>query len=525
MNIAGILHDQAMRLGGADAIVERGRTISFAALDRAATAAAADLADAGVKPGMRALVFSPMSIALYATIIGLFRLRATAVFLDPSAGRARLAASIRRVEPDAFVAVGRAHLLRVTSAEVRTIPIKLTIRETGRIGRLFEIPRAPAEGDALAVAPCDPLTPAIITFTSGSTGEPKAVVRTHGFLVSQHRALVESLALAPGEVDLTTLPVFLLANLASGVTSVIPDADLRAPGAIDAGPVLAQIRQTRPDRTVASPAFLERLSARTSARREKLESFARIYTGGAPVFPRTLDAIAAAAPRAAVVGVYGSTEAEPIAEIDRRSIAPDDRAAMERGAGLLAGPPVRSIHLRVLPDRWGEPLGPWSEDEIDRRALKPDAPGEIVVSGEHVLTGYLDGRGDAETKIRAGNRVWHRTGDAGYLDGQGRLWLLGRCAARVSDGHGDVYPFAVECAASAVGAVRRSAFVLHGGRRVLVVELQGDAGAARRELGSRLAWARLAEIAVVPRIPVDRRHNAKVEYPALRRMLDRSLTR
>jgi hypothetical protein len=69
--------------------------------------------------------------------------------------------------------------------------------------------------------------------------------------------------------------------------------------------------------------------------------------------------------------------------------------------------------------------------------------------------------------------------------------------------------------------VTRTAFVMHRGRRVLVAEIDGDAAAIARELMDRLAWARLADVAVVPRIPVDRRHNAKVEYPALLRLLDR----
>ena len=55
--------------------------------------------------------------------------------------------------------------------------------------------------------------------------------------------LEESLSLAPGDVDLTTLPIFVLANLASGVTSVIPDADLRYPGRIEPGPVFEQLHQ------------------------------------------------------------------------------------------------------------------------------------------------------------------------------------------------------------------------------------------------------------------------------------------
>jgi acyl-CoA synthetase (AMP-forming)/AMP-acid ligase II len=197
-----------------------------------------------------------------------------------------------------------------------------------------------------------------------------------------------------------------------------------------------------------------------------------------------------------------------------------DREAMTRGAGLLAGVPESSIDLRILPDRWGSPIGPLSEAEFAREALPARSHGEIVVAGDHVLGGYLDGRGDEETKIRVGGRIWHRTGDAGYLDETGRLWLLGRCSAKVSDADGVVYPFAVEAAASEVPHVRRTAFVRHRGRRLLIAEIDDDADRTRAELIARLHWAKLADVVIVPRIPVDRRHNAKVEYPALLRMLD-----
>jgi acyl-CoA synthetase (AMP-forming)/AMP-acid ligase II len=517
VNIAGILHEAASTSRDRLAIVEPGRAISFGDLDHAVAAAAGQLRAAGVTAGVRVLVGVPMSIALYTVAIALFRLRATAVFVDPSSTPARLNGCIERVRPGAFVGVPRAHWLRLRSSALRAIPLKVAVGgwAPGAV-RLFGGRTAGRD-----VEPCEQETPAIITFTSGSTGAPKAVVRTHGFLLAQHRALATSLALAPGDVDLSTLPIFVFANLASGVTSVIPDADLRAPGGVDPGPVAEQIRARRPTRTVASPAFLARLVAHATRSGQSLDSFRRVYTGGAPVFPGMLESIRRVATNASVAAVYGSTEAEPIAEVDCRDISADDLQSMMRGAGLLAGEVVSSIALRVLPDRWGTPVGPCAPEALEADALGPGAAGEIVVSGDHVLAGYLDGVGDEETKIRAGDRVWHRTGDAGYVDRQGRLWLLGRCSAKVSDARGVVYPLAVECAASTVPDLVRSAFVLHRGRRLLVVEVTGDTNQVRADLERQLDWAGIAQITLVPHIPVDGRHNAKVDYPALLQMLDR----
>jgi acyl-CoA synthetase (AMP-forming)/AMP-acid ligase II len=518
MNLASILEEQASRSGDRLAIIEARQRITFSELDRAAASAAGDLARAGVRAGMRVLVLVPMSIALYTTMIALFRMRATVVFVDPSAGRARLDRSVASVRPDAFVAIPRAHWLRLTSSAIRAIPIKAALG-----GNVFGAARIARRLSAHVerIEPCDPDTPAIITFTSGSTGDPKPAVRTHGFLIAQHGVLADDLALAAGDVDLCTLPIVLLANLASGVTSVIPDADLRAPGAIDPSPVDAQIRAVHATRIVASPALVERLVQHASGRGARLDTFRRIYMGGAPVFPQMMDSAARVAPHASIVAVYGSTEAEPIASIDRREIGEHDRVAMAGGAGILAGRPSAAIELRILPDRWGTPVGPWTPADLERETLVANQIGEIVVAGEHVLPGYLDGVGNQETKITVDGRVWHRTGDAGCLDESGRLWLLGRCSAKASDATGVLYPFAVECAAGEVADVARTAFVTHRQQRVLAVQLKREAASARTELLTRLAWARLDDIVVVDRIPVDPRHNAKVNYPSLMQLLDR----
>jgi acyl-CoA synthetase (AMP-forming)/AMP-acid ligase II len=474
---------------------------------------------------MRVLVLGPMSIDLYTAVVALFRVGATAVFADPSSGFRNFDACVARVRPHAFAGVPRAHLLRVVSPARRAVPVKLTMADVvdGGSGCV------PAAADSPVPRAND--SPAIITFTSGATGTPKAAVRSHGFLLAQHRALTRTLALEAGDVDMAALPIVLLANLASGVTSIIPDADLRAPGAIRPGPVLHQMHRRRAGRIVASPAFLERLVEALERSGECLVHVRRIVTGGAPVFPALLDRLARVAPSASIVAVYGSTEAEPIASVDRRDIGVGAREAMRTGAGLLAGVPAPGVELRILPDRWGSPQRFSSPADFDRAGLGHGQPGEIVVAGDHVLGGYLDGVGDDETKIHAGDRVWHRTGDAGYFDAAGRLWLLGRCAARVQDSDGVVYPFAVECAASDIAGVARSALVRHHGRRLLVVEPRADgggmraapaAGDLRAALMERLAWARLSDVRIVGRVPVDRRHNAKVDYPALARMLGAS---
>jgi acyl-CoA synthetase (AMP-forming)/AMP-acid ligase II len=367
---------------------------------------------------------------------------------------------------------------------------------------------------------CNPTSAALLTFTSGSTGLPKAAVRTHGFLLAQHRVLEKRIELVPGEVDLTTLPIFLLANLAFGVTSVVPDADLRSPGAILAEPVLQQIKRHNVTRAAASPALFERLLGDDVADRAVFRGLRKIYTGGAPVFPRLLSKLSEGAPDAQIEAVYGSTEAEPIAHLNARCIQPEDRLAMRRGNGLLAGKPIPEIRLRIIQDQWGTALGSLDAGKFDAMQAPSEQIGEIVVAGDHVLKGYLHGRGNEETKFSVTGEVWHRTGDAGKFDATGRLWLMGRCAARIDDARGQLYPFAVECVANDQAGVRRAAFLQHGGARLLAIEPNDMCDInVERDLRSDLAWASIDRIIRIKKLPVDKRHNAKIDYPELRRLL------
>jgi acyl-CoA synthetase (AMP-forming)/AMP-acid ligase II len=182
--------------------------------------------------------------------------------------------------------------------------------------------------------------------------------------------------------------------------------------------------------------------------------------------------------------VYGSTEAEPIAEVAVAAIAPADFAAMDSGAGLLAGPPVSAARVRIVAD-------------------------EIQVAGDHVVQGYLDPARDAETKLRDGDgTLWHRTGDAGYFDAAGRLWLLGRLGGKV----GGLWPFAAEVAARGWPGVRRAALASRQGAPVLAVE--GDA-VHLPDWQARAAAIGITHVAVLPALPMDRRHGSKIDMKRL----------
>jgi acyl-CoA synthetase (AMP-forming)/AMP-acid ligase II len=518
VNIAEVLRTRAEERGDAPALIEthhgKDRIITFRELQAAACGIGEQLRQWGIDSGDSVLILHPASAELYAFLIAVFQIGATGMFLDPSAGRDHVERCLRIHSPKAFFGSRKAQVLRLWIPALRRVEISLCSRPFPGACRCTLQTKGP---ERFRIATREASDAALITFTSGSTGEPKAALRTHGFLLAQHRVLQTSLQHRPGVYDLTTLPVFVLGNLASGVASVLPDADMRRPGHIQPYKVLKQLQRLPIETMAASPAFVSRLVEGCRGSHIRLDCMQRVYMGGAPVFPEDLRLAREIFPNAEITAVYGSTEAEPMAEIALSAIGERDFTAMQQGRGLLAGRPVPSLSLRVIRNQWGTPIEPMSAGVFGDLCLGAGAVGEIVVSGEHVLSSYLNGTGVAETKFRVAGMVWHRTGDLGRMDEKGRLWLLGRASAAILDERGVLYPFAVECAARQVAGVRRAAILAIEGRRILAIEADGAAAMdAARQAFPR---AQIDEVRRLHSIPMDKRHNAKVEYATLRKML------
>jgi olefin beta-lactone synthetase len=528
-NVAGLFAETVVRRPDAVALIQGvgggRRAISFSELDAWSREIAATLAAAPVSRGEAVLFFAAPSIELYASVIAVLRLGAVAMFVEPSAGTRMIDVACEMHAPRAFIGTPKAHLLRLVSPGMRKIPRKYVTR--GWVPGSTSLARRAADGGGsnAAIAQVAEDEPALLTFTSGSTGRPKGAMRSHGILRAQLASLTASVAAAAGTREMVSLPIVVLLNLANGVETILPDADLRRPGSIDPVPVLSQLAAEGATRITASPAFLERLVDTPQAVDDGAAERGRlteVVTGGGPVFPDIVNRIVAMWPGARVTSVYGSTEAEPIAHVTTDQRSERDLAAMRAGAGLLAGEPDRSVGLAIIAARWGSPIAPMSASEFLPLARPTGVPGEIVVTGAHVVRGYLGGIGDEETKFTVDGVVWHRTGDIGYLDEDGRLWLLGRADAVIEDSRGTLHPFAVECAAREVLGVRRVAAMAHRGKRLLILEsaIEPSVEAQRAALDA-LAWARLDEIVTWRKLPMDRRHNSKVDYPAMRKLLRR----
>ena len=510
MDIAGVLEEQR-RIRNTDlAIISATETRPFGELQNASHEGAAFLLSLGLKKGDVVLVFVPMSIELYEVLFSIWRMGAVAMFIDPSVGKETIQKCCKRIQAKAFIGGFAGLMFRFYISELKRIPITINMGTT-----FFKNKWSSKNKCSLSlnkgISNILLSDPALITFTSGSTGLPKVAVRTHEFLISQYEVLKDTLHLIPKEVNLATLPIFALVNLAAGVTTLIPNANLRQPGHIKPEPVFDQIKTLQPTTAVGSPAFFKRLL--TSPNCGQLQCLSHLYTGGAPVYPSLLTKLQEVMPKSNIVAVYGSTEAEPIAEFVFGHISKEIILDMQKGKGLYAGSIVRRIECKIINFLKYKIKPTCTSEEFESYFCKTNEPGEIMVHGKHVLSGYLNGEGDDENKVKVEGKVWHRTGDAGKFDERGHLWLLGRCSAVVNDEKGILFPFAVEVAIKEIVGIKNAALCAYAGKRILVIE-ETSRSYNNINLQKIKSEFRIDQLINMP-IPLDKRHNAKVDYGEL----------
>ena len=469
----------------------------------------------GLRAGDRAICMVPMSAQLYVALLGLLKMGAVAVFVDPWIGMRQIASFSIFAEPRAFIGVPKSHLLRIAPAGLRRTPISVT---TG--ARFGNFPARTAWREMLSakgdgrVAAVSADSPALITFTSGSSGTPKGANRTHGFLMAQHRALQREFPTRDDDVDMTMFPVFALNNLARGITTVVPSMDFRNVAGIDAGRIAEQMTAGGVTTCTASPPFFDRLAERRAPLRLR-----RVLTGGAPVSDGQLKRWQSLWPDTEIVVVYGSTEAEPVAHMtaSERLAA---SAAAPAGSGYCAGVPTELVRTGIIRIQKG-PVPALADGQIN-----PDEIGELVVAGNHVCRDYFrNPAAVAENKIvEKDGTVWHRMGDTGYFDGQGRFWLAGRVHSTICRAGELIHPQLVEQIAQGPGIRQLAALGLPdtrlGEKLVLVVAPEFNefnASDLKQRVGARFPVDDIV-IRAKP-LPLDPRHRSKIDYATLRREL------
>jgi len=489
-NIVEILFENAKKFPEKIAIIHKKEKITYEKLAQDVKDYAQYFLSKGIKKGDNVLVFVPMTIELYKILSAIFYIGATAVFVDAWADKNRLNQALTIVPCKAFIGCPKAFILKFISKKIREVSINLV---SGTIRK----PAAKQE-----IKPATPDTTALITFTTGSTGLPKAAKRTHKFLLEQHYVLKKHLAPDINDIDLVSLPVFVLHNLACGTTSVIPDFNPQKPSDINPKKILCDIKQNKVTTSVGSPRFYEKM-----AEFGEIKGLKRIFTGGAPVFPKAAKLLQEKFVGCNVEIVYGSTEAEPIASISAEQLLNFKGDVKD---GLYVGKPIDDINIKII-----KPSGDVIED-FESRWLNVNEIGEICVEGKHVLKEYYNSeKAQKFAKIHYNGQVWHRTGDGGYIDENGRLFLMGRVKNRFIHNKKEIYVFPIENALMEIDGIEIGTVMKIKEQIVMAVETK-NANHLEEKLKSKgFEFDRL----VITRIPRDPRHNSKIDYDKLKKIL------
>ncbi len=524
INIAAYLPEMARLQPDRPAIIfpAENRTVTFHELDRLSDRIAWGLTALGIGRGVRTALMVPPNPELFALTFALFKVGAVPVLIDPGLGLKNLKSCLAEAAPSAFIGIPKAQVARLLlgwAKESLTTVITVGPRLFWGGATLSElISKNPDQPFSMAVTAADDL--AAILFTSGSTGPPKGAVYSHGNFSAQVEALRQVYDIRPGEIDLPTFPLFALFAPALGMTAVIPQMDFTRPGSVDPRTIIDTITRYGATTMFGSPALINRVGRYGAEQGIRLPTLKRVISAGAPVpatvlerFSRMLE------PGVEIFTPYGATESLPVCSIGSREILEETSAVTNQGGGVCIGKPVAGMRVELIRIS-DEPIAVWHDD------LKVAAGqvGEIVVQGPQVTRSYYQ-RPEADRQAKISDPAggfFHRMGDLGRLDEQGRLWFCGRKSHRVETAAGPLFTIPVEAVFNTHPAVFRSALVgvgLKGNQQPIVcVELEngvtGNRDTLRKELlaiaASHHHTAGITTILFHPAFPVDIRHNAKI---------------
>jgi len=372
---------------------DSGDRLSYADLDEAVTRTAGRLAARGVERGDHVAVLAETRIAFVRLVHAGLRLGTPLVLLNVRLTASELADQVERSDA----------VLVVCEEDTRD-----RAQEATGEAPVVSVDDGLAERDPAAVEPMEwtASDPALLLFTSGTTGRPKAVRLALRNLIASAAASGFRLGVIPDDRWHLCLPMYHMGGLAPVVRSALYGTAVvlqETGGGFDPDRTLAAMREHEPTGVSLVPTMLERLLEAGTLP----DSLRFVLLGGAPASD---DLLATCEARGVpVCPTYGMTETA-----SQIATARPEEAVEHVGT---VGAPLLGTEVTVV-DEDGEPL-------------PPGKPGEFVVSGPTVMLDYY---GDPErTEAAFGDHGLH-TGDVGYRDEAGRLWVLDRRSDRIVTG-------------------------------------------------------------------------------------------
>jgi acyl-CoA synthetase (AMP-forming)/AMP-acid ligase II/acyl carrier protein len=375
------------------------------------------LNDLGVGRGDRVVLVLPDGPKMAAAFLGVAA-GAVCAPLNPGYRRSEFISFCLSLKPKAMIVEAEDDSAAVIAAERLLIPI-LRLVSQGNGPSYFTLrgeKLAPAARRGFAVAD----DTALLLFTSGTTARAKLVPLTHANLLASSHDIAATLQLSPDDRCLNIMPLFHIHGLVGGLlASLISGASVVCPDRLQAQQFFHWLKEFRPTWYSAVPTMHRAILADGQANVEivRQHSLRFIRSSSAPLPSRVMEDLEEffGAP---VIEAYGMTEATH--QITSNPLPPLER---KRGSvGTSTGTKAAVM------------------DESGNFAA-PGEIGEIVLRGANVTPGY---EGDKEANQKAFTRGWFRTGDQGYLDADGYLFLTGRIKEMINRGGEKISPYEVD---------------------------------------------------------------------------------
>lgn len=501
-------------------------TVSFAELERRIGDTATGLSRFGLQAGDRVAMLVPPGIDLTIAVYACWRLGAVIVVADAGLGVRGMAHALRSAQPKFVIGIAKGLLaMRALRVPGRRICVGGPTALAGAAGWEADLADIEAQGWG-RTPPSGTLadTDGAVLFTSGATGPAKGVVYRQSQLTAQIAEVARIMRVGPKDRLVAAFAPFALYAPAMGIAAVVPDMDVTAPGTLTAAGLADAVAAIGGTVIFASPAALRNVVATsgslTAEQRSSLCSVHTVLSAGAPVPELLLRQVQHLLPNAELHTPYGMTEVLPVTDISLPEIE-----AAGPGEGVCVGRALPGVTIRVSPlDELGRADGPLTD--------VPGVSGEICIAAAHRKERY--DRLWATEWAASRNPGYHRSGDVGHLDDQGRLWVEGRLAHVITTGDGPVAPVGVEQRIEESAPVRAAAAVGVGpsGTQQVVAVVVPEAGSTARwhladarfaDAVRRASPVPLAAVLVTDILPVDIRHASKVDRTRIARWAARLL--
>ncbi|MBS3915058.1 MAG: AMP-binding protein [Bacteroidetes bacterium] len=488
MNIYSVFEKSAVLYGNRIALIHGKNKITYSEMESRIRAAERSLRNCGIQKGDRILVFVPMGIELYIAVLAIFRMGAVVVLVDQWASQERVKNCLIAAPCVAMICNKVTRWISYWNPQFwklkKIIPGRIKSVETETENMLDH-------------------EEALITFTSGSTGLPKAANRTHGFLNAQLNALIPYIPKDISHPVLCTLPVITLLNLSLGKTTVLPNFPLKQ-HKFQVRKMYENMVKNNVAEIISSPFYIHELANMGFPGTLEL-----VLTGGGAVFVEDAKKWLAKSEQIQFTIFYGSTECEPVSHINAH-----DLLQYEMHRGLAVGRVDANTNVAIIPflDSGYHSIA----DAVWESMVQNEKAGEIVVAGDHVLTSYIGlSEHELSNKIRVGDMLWHRTGDAGLFVGD-MLFLLGRAAERIDHENGSIFPFEAEMLLRRMFGYSAGTLIKTDKGPTLVLDKKQKGIETELLQIFKERWNLEPVFVYVEEIPMDPRHHSKILYDKLR---------